>query len=200
MYTFLALDEISKDSNEFSKIIWRKKKKKMRLHVNEVAFRGDSALPSFIKELQTPMELFNYFFSNEIIEIIVAQTNRAAFNKDINTNFKTTVEEMRHYIGILLYMSIYRYPNLEAYWGKNAFKPIQNSMSVKKFMLIKQYLTFQDESERIQKGQPGYDPLFRVRTLADKINKQFDTIPKTARLCVDEQMCSTKIKHHLLFY
>lgn len=44
------------------------------------------------------------------------------------------------------------------------------------------------------------DPLFRIRKLADKINTQFDSIPKTARLCVDEQMCSTKLKHLLRQY
>lgn len=32
------------------------------------------------------------------------------------------------------------------------------------------------------------------------VNARFDSIPKTARLCVDEQMCSTKIVHHLRQY
>lgn len=30
--------------------------------------------------------------------------------------------------------------------------------------------------------------------------QKFDSIPKTARLCVDEQMCSTKARHHLRQY
>ena len=43
-------------------------------------------------------------------------------------------------------------------------------------------------------------PYFRIRKLADEINVQQNSIPKTARLCVDEQMCSTKLKHHLRQY
>lgn len=60
--------------------------------------------------------------------------------------------------------------------------------------------TLRDESLRKKRGEPGCDPLFRVRVFADKLNKRFDLIPKTARLCVDEQMCSTKMKHHLRQY
>lgn len=52
----------------------------------------------------------------------------------------------------------------------------------------------------VKKGEKEYDPLFRVRTLASKLNDKFDSIPKSARLCVDEQMCSTKTKHHLRQY
>lgn len=197
-YSFSALNEIYKDSKEFSNITWRKRQ--IQLHVNDVAFQGDSGLPPSIKELLTPMDFFNYFFSEKIIQLIAEETNRTAYMENINTNFKTHPEEIRHYIGILMYMSLYRYPKLESYWGKNAFPMIQNTMPVKKFMTIKKYLSFQDESQRIKRGQPGYDPLFRIRGLADEINKMFDTIPKTSRLCVDEQMCSTKIRHHLRQY
>lgn len=172
----------------------------MHLHVNQVAFRGDSSLPAFIKELKAPFEIFKHFFTKQIVDMIVLETNRAAQTENISTTFKTDSDEIHHYIGILMYMSIYRYPNLESYWGKNAFPPIQTTMPVKKFMAIKKYLSFQDESQRIRKGQPGYDPLFRIRELAEEFNKRFDSIPKTARLCVDEQMCSTKIKHHLRQY
>lgn len=96
-----------------------------------------------------------------------------------------------------MYMSIYRNTNLKSYWGKNAFAPNQNTTPVKQLMAIKKYLSFQDETQCIRKGQPGYDPLFCIRKLADKINNRFDSIPKTARLCVDEQMYLTKLKHHL---
>lgn len=171
----------------------------MRLHVNEVAFRGDSQLNPLFRYLDTPMKLFCYFFTESVIAMIVEETNRAAIQENINTSFRTDPDEIRHYIGILMYMSVYR-PNLESYWGNNGFPPIQNTMPIKKFKAIKQYLSFQEETERVKKGQPRYDRLFRIRKLADEINERFDSIPKTARLCVDEQMCSTKMKHHLRQY
>lgn len=172
----------------------------MRLHVNEVAFCGDTSLPEEIKELNTPMKIFCYFFSIDIMNIIVEETNRCALSQDINTKFSVTIDDIAHYIGIHIYTSIYRYPKLESYWGRNAFEPIRNTMPLKRFEAIKKYLCFRDESERIKKGQPGYDPIFRMRNFANSLNQRFDSIPKNARLCVDEQMCSTKMKHHLRQY
>lgn len=185
-------------TRDASKVTWRKRS--MRLHVNDVAFRGKSALPVTLTRLETPLEFFNYFFTNEIIGIIVEETNRTALQENINNTFRTNMEEMRRFIGCLIYMSVYRYPNIESYWGQNAFAPIQNCMPVKRFQNIKKYLSFQDEAQRKKKDEDGYDPLFRIRSIADKLNERFDTIPKSARLCVDEQMCSTKTKHHLRQY
>lgn len=172
----------------------------MRLHINEVAFRGDSSLPDEIKMLETPFEIFSYFFTSEIFELIANETNRAAQKENAEPIITTTPEEIRHYIGILMYMSIYRYPNLESYWGRHAFEPIKAAMPVRRFMMVKQFLCFQNEAERKKKGEEGYDPLFRIRKLANLLLARFDSVPKEARLCVDEQMCSTKMKHHLRQY
>lgn len=80
------------------------------------------------------------------------------------------------------------------------FRNISDCMSRNKFDAIKKWLSFNDESERIRKGQDGYDSLFRLRKLATHFNARFNSIPKNARLSVDEQMCSTKMVHHLRQY
>lgn len=87
--------------------------------------------------------------------MIVEETNRAAVQGNLNTTFRTSSDEIHRYIGILMFMSVYRYPNLESYWGRNAFHPIQNTMPVKRFMAIKKHLSFQDETQRVYKGMPG---------------------------------------------
>lgn len=131
---------------------------------------------------------------------IAEETNRHALAENVNSLFHVDEIELYKYIGILMYMSVYRYPNLEAYWSENAFAPIANAMGVKRFMSIKKHLSFANENDRKKKGEPGYDPIFRIRSLSNKLNVRFDSIPKTARLCVDEQMCSTKMRHHLRQY
>lgn len=166
----------------------------MKLHVNEVAFRDNSSLPEDIKELSTPVQIFRYFFTKEIMDIVVEETNRCALSQDTNTSFSVNIDDIYHYIGIQLFMSVYRYPNLESYWGKNAFEPIRSTMTLRRFGLIKKYLCFQDENDQIKKDQPGYDPLFRMRLFATQLNNRFDSVPKTARLCVDE----VPIKSHKL--
>lgn len=195
--SFIGIACISKDSQEFSKIVWSNEA--IKLHVNEVVFQGNSSLPDDIKELTTPSQLFRYFFTTELVNIVVNETNRCALGA--KEEFAVDIDDMYHYIGIHLYMSLYRYPNLESYWGtKHAFPPISETMSSRRFETIKKFLSFRNESDRIKRGQPGYDPLFRMRIFAELLNSRFDSVPKTARLCVDEQMCSTKMKHHLRQY
>lgn len=197
-FTGTALGTIDNKSKEFTNIIWRNKP--MQLHVNEVAFRGKTELPYTVKILKTPMEYFGYFFTNELVDLIVLESNRKARLENINTQFNLDSVQIRRYIGILLFMSIFRYPTIPSHWGPFAFRQIPDCMSLKKFERIKKYLCFSNAAERIKKGQPGYDPLFRIRKVVNILNERFDSIPKNARLCVDEQMCSTKMVHHLRQY
>lgn len=189
---------ISKDAKDFSNITWTKQS--MRLHVNEVAFRGDSSLPKDVKELSTPMQMFCYFFTKDIMQTIAEEANRAASTEDINTTFKCDIDDMYHYIGVMIYMSVYCYPNLNAYWGKNAFPPIQKAMCRTRFKAIRKHLCSRNDSEKVNNGRPRHDPLFQVRNLASQLNERFDSIPKQARLCVDEQICSPKTEHDLRQY
>lgn len=115
-----------------------------------------------------------------LLKIIAEQTTCHALAENINTNFKVNEVKIYRYIGILMYTSVYRYPNLESYWSENAFAPIANTMAVKRFMVIKKHLSFQDEVSRKRKGQLGYDPIFRIRKFATTLNARFDSIPKTA--------------------
>lgn len=189
---------IDKNGKEFANIVW--KHKNLQLHVNDVAFQGDSSLPMAIKELETPMQIFCYLFTPEIAKLIAEESRRHALAQNINDTFQIDYVDVYKYIGIMLYMSLYRYPNLESYWSEHAFAPIAKTMPVKRFMAIKKHLSFEDEANRKRKGEPGYDPIFRIRKLASALNDRFDSVPKTARLCVDEQMCSTKMRHHLRQY
>lgn len=194
----LALADITKNSSEFKTILWRKTS--MQLHVNEVAFRGKSDLPFAVRKMKTPVEYFSYFFTDELIELISFETNRAAFIENVNTQFKIDSSEVRRYIGVLIFMSLFRYPNIQAHWSEYGFRHIPDCMSKNRFEQIKKYLSYNDESNRVQKGNIGYDPIFRIRKVATHLVERFDSIPKNARLCVDEQMCSTKMAHHLRQY
>lgn len=194
--SLLPAMEIEKN---FHKLTWRKKE--LQLHVNEVAYRGNSKLPDYIKELSTPLEIFFYFLDEDMVNLIVECTNLAARRENTETTFSVDCSDIYHFIGICLYMSVYPNPNIPSYWDTDDGRPvIQRTMTYKRFQAISRWLCFHDESKRKQKGQPGYDKLFRVRELSDLFNDRFDSVPKTARLCVDEQMCVTKMKHHLRQY
>ncbi|XP_050337662.1 uncharacterized protein LOC126763933 isoform X1 [Bactrocera neohumeralis] len=95
----IRIEAITKDSAEFSKVIWRKRS--MCLHVNEVAFRGDSSLPSSIKELRTPMEIFRYFFTKKMVDKIALESSWTARNVDINSKFITPAKKFTNTLAFL---------------------------------------------------------------------------------------------------
>lgn len=143
----------------------------MQLHVNEVAFRGDSSLPDNIKQLQTPFELFTYFFDEKLFEFIAERTNMAARSVNINTTFTVSAANIGKYIGILIFMSMFKYSGLESYSGKYGLEQIKSAMPWNRFYSIKRNICFQDETLRKKKGEPGYDPLFRIRKIANELNQ-----------------------------
>ncbi|XP_046869383.1 uncharacterized protein LOC124462031 [Drosophila willistoni] len=97
----LGIESIIKEP---SKVMWRQQS--MQLHINNVAFQGDSSLPSKITDLKTPFQLLCYFLNSDIISIIVKETMRAALKDNIANKFKITTEDIHHYIGILIYISL----------------------------------------------------------------------------------------------
>ncbi|XP_055912797.1 piggyBac transposable element-derived protein 1-like [Eupeodes corollae] len=93
----------------------------------------------------------------------------------------------------MFFMSVYRYPNVRSYWGRYSLEAIRTTMSRISFEQIRQFLHFNDNSTMIPNGQPGYDKLHRVRPLITHFNERFGSVPMLHRLCVDEQMCATKM-------
>ncbi|XP_053968903.1 uncharacterized protein LOC128870318 [Anastrepha ludens] len=80
----------------------------------EEANTSSASLPAFINNLETPFQLFKYFFSSEIVDLIVMETNRSAHQENVNTSFSATEADIHKFVGTLLYMSLYRYPNMES--------------------------------------------------------------------------------------
>lgn len=184
-------------SKECKGILWRKRN--LQLHKNDVVFRGNTKLPGSFMDLKTPYQCFSYFFTKELLDQIAGQTNLYARQADIKT-FTVSSTDIRKYIGILIFMSIYRYPNAAEYWGRYSFEPIRLAMPSKRFYMIRKYLHFNDNSKQIKRGEPGFDPLYKIRPLVQHFNTRFETVPKLPRLCVDEQMCSTKMNAPLRQY
>ncbi|XP_067614935.1 piggyBac transposable element-derived protein 3-like [Eurosta solidaginis] len=183
--------DIDTKSNEFKKILWRKGN--MQKHLNEVSFLGDLSLSDEIISLDTPYKCFAFFFTDDLFESIVHYTNWNANRQDIEGSFCVTVTEMRKFLGILIYMSVIRMPSADRYWGRHTVAPVKKAMSSKRFYQIRKYLCFNDFSKMKKIGEPGYDTQFKIRPIIDYLNQRFDMVPKKPRLCVDEQMCVTKM-------
>ena len=52
----------------------------------------------------------------------------------------------------------------------------------------------------LNRDNPKYDKLFKIRPLVNKLNMKFGQIPPEDCLSLDEQICTTKVWHYLKQY
>lgn len=183
-----------------SKVLWRAQP--MQLHVADMKFAGQTELPDQYRNLRTPFQYFSVFFGEDLFQLLTDQSNLYATQLDMQnaTKFNVSVDEMRKFVGVLFMMSVVRMPNYKWYWGRHAVDTIKNAMTRNRYEQIRRFLHFADNTEIIPQNAPGYDPLHKVRPLITYFNEKFSAIPKSQRLCVDEQMCTTKMKTFLRQY
>lgn len=188
--------DINPKSEAFKNILWRQKN--LVLNKSAISF-CDPDLEEF-KSFDTPYKCFEYFLNDEIITHIVQQTNIYAAQKNIATTFTTNNLEMRQFIGILIFMSVFNYPSIRSYWSNYAFQSIQDTMSRNRFDQIRSNIHFNDNSKLPAKNSSDFDPLYKIRPITKHFNEKFQSVPMPQYLCVDEQMCATKMKSFLRQY
>ncbi|XP_058627599.1 piggyBac transposable element-derived protein 3-like [Onychostoma macrolepis] len=144
--------------------------------------------PDFI---ETPYAYFSKYFSPRVIKHIAYQTNLYATQKDVNTTFTTTEDEVRNFVAILLYMGISELPSIEDYWAMETRVPqVANIMSSKRFRLMRRLVHFNDNTQI-----PGtIDRFFKVRPLFNHLVTVFRSEPQTPKQSVDEVMVAYKGK------
>lgn len=152
--------------------------------------------------METPYQFFCYLFSEEISDTIVDQTNLYAIQNDPSKPLNVQKDEIKQFLGIILYMSLIHLPNSRAYWSDDlGFDKIKNVMTVNRYETIRRYLHFNNNETALPRENPNHDRLHKLRPLIDGLNSNFSkNIPVEQYLSVDEQMCSTKARHHLKQY
>ena len=151
----------------------------------------------------TPLDCFSMFFTLEVWELLVTETNRYADKILSQKQFRRRrpwtrvgVNEMKAFYGMLIAMGIVRLPRLEMYWctTRPLFIPNLNKvMSKTRFEQIYRFLHMSDCSKQVARGQPCYDPLFKVRSLLDIIDPLLLSLYNPhEQLSIDEAMIPFK--------
>lgn len=135
---------------------------------------------SHIDSDSTPRDLFCRFFTDDVWDLLVTETNKyAAENASTAPHtrpwYDTTVPEMKAFVGMLIVMGIVVLPRLEIYWTTShplvTTSGIASVMPLVRFEQLFRFLHLNDNSHQLPSDDPGHDKLFRIR----------DT--KTARSC-----------------
>lgn len=159
-------------------------------------YKYNSSYPTDRSAL-TPHHVFSVFFDEEVLDLIVTETNRYAAqildSKDISKGARLTCwtetnrDEIRKFFGIVMYMGLIIYPTIEDYWSthplfKNNILP--QIMSRNRFQLLLRCIHFADNT--LAKDA---DKTHKFREILDMLQRKFcaEYIPGET-VAIDETM------------
>ncbi|KAG5861065.1 PiggyBac transposable element-derived protein 3, partial [Gonioctena quinquepunctata] len=145
-------------------------------------------------EMGRPIHYFEIFFSNQLLDLIVEQSNVYACQVDPNKPLNLTRSELRIFIGTIIYMSIFGLPRHRLYWSQTCRIPqVADSMSRKRWEEIKKTLHFNNnENLPNDRNDIHRDKLFKLRPFLDNLQQKNSNQVKPQMLCVDEQIVPFK--------
>ena len=127
--------------------------------------------------LKEPIQYFKSFFSDELLDLFVNQSNLYATQKNINKPLLTNKAEIEKWFGLCIYFSVSKLPSCKMHF-----------MCRDRFMQIKSNLHLVDN----EANNSTDDKLSKVRPLIDHLHSKFQDIPMDQELCIEEQMVPFK--------
>ena len=177
------------------------KNKNLTLTEDQLKFYGNDSLPSEFLDMSSTYKCFQYFFSDDLLQMIVDESNLYSIQTNISKPLNLNLSELKQYIGIIIYMSVLRLPNVRSYWSPEfEITSVKNCMTTNRFEKIRQFIHFNDNTKHLPQGNHSHDRLHKIRPLIDHLNLKCSKVPLEAHLSVDEQLCSTKVSHFLKQY
>ena len=167
----------------------------------ELLFTGDETLPEEISQLNSPLQIFNFLFSDDIYDQILYESNLYSAQKNVSNPMNLKKDDLKKFLGICIMTSVQKVPNTRMYWNESVGnQTIKSSMSLKSFEKIKRILHFSNNENIKLKSDPMHDRLYKIRPIVNQLVKNFQKVPFEARLSVDEQICATKIRSYMKQY
>lgn len=135
----------------------------------------------------TPRDTFQLFVTDEVIEHIVDETNRFAAQSILSNKLtkktskkhrlsqwtNTTIDEMKKFFGLLLWMGLVKHGSIEEYWSTSPL--LRNDVASKvmprnRFQLLLTCLHFSDNN-----ALDANDRLGKIAPIIEKLQTNFKT-------------------------
>ncbi len=174
-----------------------------RFHPRMIPFTGNPGIQVQVPCDASPLDYFQLYMSNDIIDHLVTETNRYASQytereRENLTNFsnarnwtETTHDEMCAFLGLIMLMGVVHKPRLNMYWSNDDLlnTPIfRDTMPRDRCYLLLKFFHCANNSNR----QSG-DRLFKIRELVDMIRHRCQTVFYPYQdMCVDESLICFK--------
>lgn len=143
--------------------------------------------PPFDADTKSPLDYFHAFFSEDIIDLIVDNTNLYSVQSGAMKSVNVTKDDIKDFIAITLMMGVVQMPAYRDYWANDLrFPQIAEIMPLKTYEKIRKYLHFVDNT------LTNDDRYFKVRPILEKIRQNCLKIQEEGRYSVDEMMVPYK--------
>ncbi|KAF2894881.1 hypothetical protein ILUMI_11294 [Ignelater luminosus] len=171
------------------------------LHIFEAATYTETSGPK-LPASESPLENFLDIFGEDLLNIIVTESNRYARQK--GTSLDLSLNELKAFIGILVIMGLNSLPSLRLYWSsdQNFYSArVSEVMPLKRFLKILRYLHIHDNDLVLKRGEPEFDKLYKIRPMIQYLTNSFLQACTPGRnIAIDESMVVFKEKTHLKQY
>jgi len=117
---------------------------------------------------KSPMELWNLSFNGKMYDVVTEQTNLYGKCDCNDPGFKTTSEEIKRFLGILLLSGYHSVPHEDHFWSNSpdlGVRIVTETMSNKRYHTIKKYLHLADNQ-----NLPSGDKVAKVSPLYQLLN------------------------------
>ena len=134
------------------------------------------------KNTTRPIDSFSKFICQDVIKLIIDQTNIYGRQRCIQkggdaTDWKDVDEnQMYAFIGILFVMGFHKLPRMRDYWSqdRNLFTPVvANTMTRNDFQRIFSHLHLADNSKMHSKNSSNYNKLYKVNDFLYLLKRNF---------------------------
>lgn len=147
-----------------------------------------------------PLSLFQLYFTDDVLDLIVQETNRYAQQvltaKGSDKTWSTNAAEIRAYFGFAILMGINRLPEIRDYWSTDPtlhYSPIADRISRDRFEELTRYLHFVNNDTLPGRGEPGFSRLQKVEPIiAAMKTKCSEVYSPHCQVSVDEAMVPFK--------
>lgn len=180
------------DANGWKKCTWSGAPRPSAEQFDEGTLKPKVFFPS----RTSPAAFFSRYFSDEVMDHILEQTNLYASQKHSPNWEPVTRADIDAFLGIIILMGIHVLPSIDLYWSSDPFfrvDEIAQVMTCKRFKKILENLHLNDNSMTPSKTSPEYDKLYKVRPVLDMINSACQREAKqTNSQSIDEAMIRFK--------
>ncbi|XP_072144956.1 piggyBac transposable element-derived protein 3-like isoform X1 [Dermacentor andersoni] len=135
---------------------------------------------------EEPLKYFMKYFTDEVFEDFTKYTNIYALQNTGN-ELSCSVQEMKVFFGILIYMGVLKFPRVRMYWQSGTrISAIADAMAVNRFFKLRSALHITDQNE--PRDASSVDKFWKVRPLLDVIRSRCLQLEELEHNCIDEQM------------